>query len=134
MKSRKFILRETALLLLGEAVCVAAMIGIFAMLGSLDYKVILGGALGALLAVGNFFIMAIASDAAADKAVEQDVKTGKAAIKASYGMRMIVIGVLLFLFAKSGHCNLIAMVVPLFLVFPIILVIEFFRKSGEAKS
>ncbi len=134
MNSRKFILRETALLLLGEALCVAAMSGIFAMLGSLDYRVILGGALGALLAVGNFFIMAIASDAAADKAVEQDVKTGKAAIKASYAMRMIVIGVLLFLFAKSGHCNLIAMVVPLFLVFPIIIVIEFFRKSGEAKS
>lgn len=134
MNSRKFILRETALLLLGEAVCVAAMIGIFAMLGRLDYKVILGGALGALLAVGNFFIMAIASDTAADKAMEQDVKTGKAAIKASYTMRMIVIGVLLFLFAKSGHCNLIAMVVPLFLVFPIIMVIEFFRKSGEAKS
>lgn len=134
MKSRRFILRETALLLLGEAVCVAAIVGMFALLGKLDYKVILGGALGALLAVGNFFIMAIASDAAADKAMEQDVKTGKAAIKASYGLRMIVIGVLLFLFAKSGHCNLIAMVVPLFLVFPIIIVIEFFRKSGEAKS
>lgn len=134
MNSRKFILRETALLLLGEAVCVAAMAGVFALLGSLDYKVILGGALGALLAVGNFFVMAIASDAAADRAVAQDVKTGKAAVKASYGLRMIVIGVLLFLFAKSGHCNLIAMVVPLFLVFPILMVIEFFRKSGEAKS
>lgn len=134
MNSRKFILRETGLLALGEGVCVLAMIGIFALLSSFSYKVILGGLLGLLIAVGNFFFMAIAADAAADKAMEDDVKTGKQTIKASYSLRMIVISVLLFLFAKSGHCNLIAMIVPLFLVFPVISVIEFFRKSGGAKS
>lgn len=134
MKSRKFILQETGLLALGEGVCVLAMIGIFALLNCFSYKVILGGLLGLLIAVGNFFFMAIAADAAADKAMEDDVKTGKQTIKASYSLRMIVIAVLLFLFAKSGHCNLIAMIVPLFLVFPIISVIEFFRKSGGAKS
>lgn len=134
MNTRKFILRETALLALGEAVCVAATAGVFAMLGFFNYKVILGGVLGALLAVGNFFFMAVASDAAADRAMDQDVKGGKAAIKASYSMRMVVIGVLLLLFAKSGHCNVIAMIIPLFLVFPILIVIEFFRKSGGSKS
>lgn len=134
MDSRKFILRETALLALGEAVCVGIMCGIFAMLGNMSYKVIVGGALGTLLAVANFFFMAISADAAADKAAADDVKAGKATIKASYSFRLIVIGVLLFLFAKSGHCNLIAMVVPLFLVFPILTVIEFFRKTGGSKS
>ena len=134
MKSRTFILRETALLAVGELICVAAMVGIFAMLGFFDYKVILGGAIGGVLAVGNFFFMAIASDAAADRAADQDVKAGKAAMKVSYNMRLLVLGVLLFLFAKSGHCNLLALVIPLFFVFPIIMVTEFFRKSGEAKS
>lgn len=134
MKSRNFILRETLVLTIGEAVCVAAMAGIFALLGFFSYKVILGGILGAVLAVGNFFFMAIASDAAADKAVEQDIKAGKAAMKVSYRMRLLVLGVLLFLFAKSGHCNLIALVCPLFFVFPVIMVTEFFRKSGESKA
>lgn len=134
MDPRKFILKETAFLALGEAVCVAAVTGIFAMLGQFDYKVILGGVIGLLIAVGNFFFMAITSDAAADKAVEQDVKGGKAAVKASYTLRLVVIGVLLFVFAKSGHCNLIAMVCPLFFVFPIITVIEFFRKAGGKKA
>ena len=134
MNPRQFIIRETALLTLGEAVCVTAMVGIFAMLGYFDYKVILGGAIGLILAVGNFFFMAITSDAAADKAMEQDVKAGKATVKASYSLRLIVLGVLLFVFAKSGHCNLIAMVCPLFFVFPIITVIEFFRKAGGKKS
>lgn len=122
------------MLALGEAVCVALSCGIFAMLGYFDYTVIVGALLGALIAVVNFFFMAIAADAAADKAMQDDVKGGKQAVKASYSFRLVVIGVLLFLFAKSGHCNLIAMVVPLFLVFPIITVIEFFRKSGAKKS
>lgn len=134
MNTRKFILRETALLAIAELVCVAAMVGVFALLGYFDYKVILGGVIGALLALGNFFFMAITSDAAADKAVEQDVKGGKAAVKVSYRMRLLILGVLLFVFAKSGHCNLIALVCPLFFVFPIIMVIEFFRKSGESKK
>lgn len=130
MKSRKFILRETALLALGQLICVAAMVGVFALLGYLDYTVILGGGLGALLAIGNFFFMAIVSDAAADKAAQDDVKTGTALMKTSYRLRLLILGVLLFLFAKSGHCNLIALVCPLFFVFPIVMVLEFIRKAG----
>ncbi len=134
MNSRNFILKETARLALGEIVCVCLMCGIFALLNAFGYQVIVGGLLGTLLAVGNFFFMAISADAAADKAVQDDVKGGKQAIKASYSFRLIVIAVLLFLFAKSGHANLIAMVVPLFLVFPLLTVIEFFRKSGGNKA
>ncbi len=134
MNTRKFILRETAFLAIGEAVCIAAMIGVFAMLGQLNYTVPLGGVLGGVLAVGNFFFMAISSNAAADKAADQQVKEGKAAVKLSYYTRLLVLGVLLFVFAKSGHCQLLALVCPLFFVFPIITVIEFFRKTGEAKS
>ncbi len=134
MNTRKFILRETGLLALGQLICVAAMAGLFALLGYLDYTVVLGGILGAVIAVGNFFLMAIASNAAADRAAEQDVKGGKAAIKASYTLRLLVIGVLLFVLAKSGHCHIIALACPLFFVFPIITVIEFFRKTGDTKK
>ncbi len=139
MNVRKFILRETALLALGELVCAVGIVGVFALLGNFSYKVILGAVIGVLLAVGNFFFMAIASNAIADRTIaqgenEDSVKQGKAAMKSSYGIRMLVIGVLLFVFAKSGHCNVIAMICPLFLIFPIIMVIEFFRKSGEQKA
>lgn len=134
MNTRKFIIRETLFLAIGELICTAAMIGVFAMLGYFDYKVVLGGVIGAILAVGNFFFMAIMSNTAADKAAEQDVKKGKSLMKISYRFRLLIIGVLLFVFAKSGHCNVLALVCPLFFAFPVIMVIEFFRKSGEAKS
>lgn len=130
MNSRKFVLRETLTLLIGEVICSAAMVGLFALLQQFSLKVILGAVFGIVLAVGNFLFMAIFSESAADRAAEQDVKGGKAAIKASYGFRMVVLGVLLIVLAKTGICNVIALVCPLFFVFPILVVVEFFRKSG----
>lgn len=134
MDSKKFIIRETGLLLLGEAIGGAAIAAVFALLNQLDGKVIAGAIIGAVLAVANFFFMAIASDAAADKAVDQDVKGGKATIKLSFYMRMFGILLVLFVCAKSGICNIFSMVIPLFLAFPILLVIEFFRKAGGNKK
>ena len=139
MNVRKFILRETALLALGELLCAAAIVCVYALLGLFSYKVILGAVIGSILAIGNFFFMAIASDAVAERTIangegNDTVKQGKSAIKLSYTTRLLIIGVLLFVFAKSGHCDLIAMVCPLFLVFPILTVIEFFRKSGDQKA
>ena len=134
MNSRQFILRETALLAIGEALCVAGMIGIFALMGYYETAVLLGGIIGGILAVGNFFFMAISADAAADKAVSNDVKGGKSMISSSFILRMLVIFAALIVFTKSGTANTLAMIFPLLLARPIITVVEFFRKSGEAKS
>ena len=133
MNSRQFVLRETGMLAVGEAICTALMVGVFALAGYYNTSVLIGGIVGAVMAVGNFFLMAVAADAAADKAVNGDVKGGKELGKASFRMRLLVMAGLLFLFAKSGICNLIAMIVPLVLTRIIITVIEFFRKSGETK-
>ena len=133
MNSRQFVLRETGMLAVGEAICTALMVGVFALAGYYNTSVLIGGMGGAVMAVGNFFLMAVAADAAADKAVNGDVKGGKELVKASFRMRLLVMAGLLFLFAKSGICNLIAMIVPLVLTRIIITVIEFFRKSGETK-
>ena len=133
MNSRQFVLRETGMLAVGEAICTALMVGVFALAGYYNTGVLIGGIVGAVMAVGNFYFMAVAADAAADKAVNGDVKGGKELVKASFRMRLLVMAGLLFLFAKSGICNLIAMIVPLVLTRIIITVIEFFRKSGETK-
>lgn len=131
MDSRKFVFKETAVVLLGEVVCSAAIVGIFALLGKFDGSVLLGAAVGALLATLNFFFMAIGATLAADKAQNQDVKGGKAMIQSSYMLRLVVLFLVLFAFAKSGLCNVIALVVPLIFVRPVITIAEFFRKPGE---
>ena len=131
MNIRKFILRETGIIAIGQLICVGAMVGIFALLGYFDLGVIIGGIVGMTLSLGNFFFMAISADLAADKAKNQDVKGGQAAIKSSFLLRLAVIFVVLFAFAKSGIANPLAMVLPLVFVRPILTVAEFFRKSGD---
>ena len=134
MDSRKFVLTETAIILAGELICSAAMVGIFALLGKFDSTVLLGAVVGALAATLNFFFMALIASLAADKAQKQDVKGGQAIVQSSYFVRMVLLFVVLFAFAKSGLCNVIAMVVPLVFVRPVLTIAEFFRKSGEENT
>ena len=131
MESRKFVYRETALVAIGQAICVGVMIGIFALLGHFDMSVLWGGLAGFVLAVLNFFFMAVGATLAADKAEEQNVKGGKATIQISYILRMVLLFVVLFALVKSGLCNVIAAVLPLAFTRPIISIGEFFRKSGD---
>lgn len=133
MDSRKFILQQTAIVAVGQLVCVGAMIGIFALLGYFSSGVILGGIVGGVIAIANFFFMAIGADLAADKAQAQDVKGGQALIRSSYTLRLVVISVVLFAFAKSGICNVFALVLPLVFTRPILTVAHFFRKPGDSK-
>lgn len=134
MDSRKFVLKETAIVFLGEAVCSAAMVGIFALLGKFDKAVLLGAIIGTVLATLNFLFMAIGASLAADKAENQNVKGGQAMIQSSYLLRMVVLFLILFAFAKSGLCNVITLVLPLAFVRPVITIAEFFRKPGEANT
>lgn len=131
MESRQNVLRQTLQVAIGVAVCVAAMIGIFALLGQFSREVVLGGIVGGLVAVGNFFFMAVGVTLAADRAENQDVKGGKALVSSSYTIRLIVMAVVLFAAAKSGYCNVFALVIPLVFVRPVLTFGEFFRKSGD---
>lgn len=131
METRNYVLKQTAIVALGQALCVAAMLGIFALLGYFDYTVVLGGLMGAVVAVLNFLFMAIGISLAADKAQEQNVKGGKSLVTGSYMLRIVLMFVVLFACAKSGHFHVIALVLPLVFVRPILTVAEFFQKKGS---
>ena len=131
MEARNYVLKQTAIVAAGQAVCVAAMVGIFALLGFFDYTVVLGGLMGAVVAVLNFLFMAIGISLAADKAQEQNVKGGKSLVTGSYMLRIVLMFVVLFACAKSGHFHVITLVLPLVFVRPILTVAEFFQKKGS---
>lgn len=134
MDTRKYVLKETGIILLGQAVCIGVMFGFFAMLHAFDRTVLLGGIVGGLLATLNFFAMSIAAIIASEKAIHQDVKGGKNTLKISQTGRLVAMAVVLIIFAKSGYCNLIALVLPLVFTRPVLTLREFFRKSGEQAS
>ena len=132
MDSRKEVFQTTGIVLVGEIIVYVLMIGVFALAGYLDATVWLGGAVGVLLSVANFFLMALNADVAADRAVQQDVASGKKLMTSSYILRLAVIFGILLLLVKSGRCNAIASIVPLAMVRWILTVAEFFRKKGGA--
>ena len=103
METRKIVLHETGIIAIGECIGVAAMFAIFALLGRFDRSVVLGGLIGAVLTILNFFLMAVNANSAADKAVNQDVDT------------------------PLEQDDMI----PLLFVRPTITIAEFFRKSGD---
>lgn len=134
MNTRRFVLREAGMLAFGELLCAGATVGIFAMAGYYNTQVLLGAIVGGVLAVGNFFLMAVAAEAAADRAVNEDVKGGKDLLKASQRIRLLVLFGLILLLAKTGVCNPIAMAVPVLAASPVLMVVEFFRKAGEDRK
>lgn len=134
MDSRKIVLHETLVITVGTLICTAVMIGIYAILGFLDRSVVCGALVGTVLSLANFFIMAMVASMAADKAQEQDTTAGKKMVQSSYMIRMLAIFGILFLCAKSGLCDPLAMVIPLAFVRPVITVYEFFRKKEDKKA
>ena len=130
MDEKNIVWQETGIVAAGVLLCTAAMVGVFALLGMFDRSVILGGLVGAVLSIGNFFFMAIGISLAADKAVAQEVNAGKLLARNSYLVRLTVLAVILFACAKSGFFNLFALVLPLVFVRPTLTIAEFFRKTG----
>ncbi|MCC8196369.1 MAG: ATP synthase subunit I [Ruminococcus sp.] len=129
MDSRKEVLHETLIITIGQVICIAAMFGIFALLGLFDSTVVFGGILGGILAILNFLFMAISVCVASDRAVAQDVKGGKSLMTFSMVLRYAVIFIVWVAGAASGLCNVFALVLPIVFVRPTITVWEFFRKK-----
>lgn len=134
MESRKLVFSQTLVVLAGEILLSAIMVGIFALAGHFDRSVLLGAVVGALLAAANFFLMALSADCAADKAEKQNVKGGQTLIQLSYIGRLIGLFLVLVLCALTKIFNLFALVIPLVFTRPILTVSESLKKKGEKNS
>lgn len=126
MESRKWILKQTLIMALLLLACTAAMFGVFALLHSFSVKVLVGGIVGWALSAFYYFFMTVGNTRLAEAVTTQGAKP--AVLQAGIFLRYIIIFALLVVGAKSGYCNPIAMVVPLGLMRPVLMIYEFFRK------
>ena len=62
MEDRKIVYKETAVVAIGQAVCLGLMLLCYYLLDRFNGTVLLSGILGTFLAVGNFFFMAYRGD------------------------------------------------------------------------
>lgn len=122
------VMKTTAKIAAGQVVCILLMFGIFVVCGRFTYKVLLGGLLGGVVTVLNFFFMGLSVDSAADRYSGSE-KNIKASVQFSFIARLVVMLLCLGLALKSGWFNPISLLVPLCLVRPILLVCEFISKA-----
>lgn len=131
-QSRKDVLKQTGIIALGQAVGTVIMIGVYLVLQKFEWNVLWGALVGNVLAIGNFFFMAVIATLAADKAEKQDVEGGKKLVKASYPVRFLVLAGVLALCAWKGKqwFDLLALVIPLAFVHITAMLVGFFKKKG----
>ena len=130
MDSKKIVFKETAIVAVGELICSALMVGIFAALGYFRMNVLWSALAGSAVMSANYFFMAVTVSLAADRAQKGDVQQAQKMVQLSSAVRLLVMGVALFLGIKLG-ANVVALVLPLVFARPILMLAEFFRKKGE---
>lgn len=128
MGYRKLVWQQILIAATGVALGSAVMVGVFALMGLCDVPVLLGAVVGTVLTVGNFFVMAVCADLAADKAAQQDVNGAKALLGSSRTGRYVVLAVVLFACGASGYFHVLALALPLAFLRPALIMAEFFKK------
>lgn len=130
MDTRKIVFRETLIIAVGELVCSAIMVGIFAALGQFQMNVLWGALAGSGVMIANYFLMAVGVSVAADRAQQGNAKSAKTLVQLSTLGRLLLMGVILFAGIKLG-ANVFALVLPLLFARPTLMLAEFFRKKGD---
>jgi len=135
MEYQKYsIWRETGIIALGQVICVAAMLGVFMLLGRFDMSVLLGGIVGGILGVVYYMTMVICANIAMKKALDQDVKGGQAVMQLSQLLRMIGLFAVLVACALTKQMNLLALALPIVFVRPILGVADMIQRKGGSSS
>ena len=130
MDIRKTVLKETAVVAVGELVCAAVMVGIFAALKRFSLTVLFSALAGCAVITMNYLFMSITVSLAADRAEAGDAAKAKNMIQLSSTVRLVCMGLLLFLGIKLG-ANVVALLLPLVFLRPILMVAEFFGKKVD---
>ncbi len=128
MDSRKIVWKQTAVIAVGELICSAIMVGVFAALGYFSINVLISALIGSAVMIANHFFMAVTVSLAADRAERGQVEQGKRMVQISSFVRLICMGICLVLGIKLG-ANVIALVLPLAFTRPILMLAEFFGKK-----
>ena len=124
MQARKHVFRETGIMALGELIGAALTVAVFWALGYFQINVLWGAFAGCLVT------MAVTVDLAADKAEQGQVQQAQKSVQLSSTVRLVVMGLVLFLCIRLG-ANVVALLVPLLLERPILMLSEFFRKKVD---
>lgn len=132
MQKHREILRQVCRLMVALTVCVAIMLGVYALLGAFTSSVVVGAILGFVLAVGNFVSLSITVSNAMDRAArDKDPQRAQLSIQASGVIRLLVLAAIYILLFRAKVCDPVAALLPLLMAQAVLKLVEFFRKDDE---
>ena len=122
---------ETVRIAVGTTIATVLMLLCYLALDKFSVKVLCGAALGLILAVFNFFYMAVSLMNIADNATDPK---GAVKMQGNFIFRMLIMVALIILGAKSGYCDPLASALPIVFVLPVITLEQFFVKNSSKKK
>lgn len=120
--------RDILPVMLGELVLTGIMLGIYALLGRWNGKVLCGAALGAGAVLLNFTVMIFALLGAEKRGTPEK---GQLYVRATYALRMLLLAAVLILALKTKLFDPLATALPLCFQPIAVWLFELFRKKGE---
>lgn len=119
-KLQKTAKREVGRIALGVCLGSGVMILVYLFLKQLSLAVALGTAIGSLVAIGNFYFLAVSVQKAAG-----DLERAKNIMKSSYSMRMLISAMAIGAGLLTPFIEVVPLVIPLLLPRATIYVLQF---------
>ena len=130
MQKHRDIFEQTGRLAVAVALCIAAMLAVYALAGRFDNAVLIGALAGFVLAMGNFLSLSITVSNALDRAANgASPQKAQLEIQTSSVVRPVVLVIIYILLFRAKLCDPVAAILPLLFAQVCIKLIEFFRKE-----
>lgn len=126
MKIKNPAIAETLRIFVGMCICLGLMLGVYALIDKLTVPVLVGGIVGTLVGVGNFFFMAIGLMNLTQDATESKVRLRT---QTSLLIRSAAIFAILVVAIRFCGCDALATLLPMLFTRPVLMVEQFILKS-----
>ena len=127
MQKHRDVLQQASRLAVAVALCIAAMLAVYALTGHFTNAVLLGALIGFVMAMGNFLSLSITVSANGGSPQKAQLE-----IQTSSVVRPVILVIIYILLFRAELCDPLAAILPLLFAQVCIKLIDFFRPDSQA--
>ena len=132
MQKHRDVLQQASRLAVAVALCIAAMLAVYALTGHFTNAVLLGALIGFVMAMGNFLSLSITVSNAMNRAANGgSPQKAQLEIQTSSVVRPLVLALIYIVLFRAKVCDPVAALLPLLFAHVAIKVLEFFRNDKK---
>ena len=133
MQKHRDVLQQASRLAVAVALCIAAMLAVYALTGHFTNAVLLGALIGFVMAMGNFLSLSITVSNAMNRAANGgSPQKAQLEIQTSSVVRPVILVIIYILLFRAELCDPLAAILPLLFAQVCIKLIDFFRPDPQA--